>query len=250
MGCLCDLSGRRLWRSKPDGSERLQLTQPSADTMPYAFSPQWSPDASEIAYWLAERGRLSRLYRVSANGGQRQELLENQEEPKQDPNWSPDGKRICFAGASSPAAALPGPNIHVLDLETQAVVDVPGSNGFFSPRWSPDGRHLAALSLDSSGLALFDFGSGKWTEMIKGTPVSWPNWSHDGRHVYYLRGSKSPAVMRLCVADRKAERVVDLQNLRMTGFYGASLSLSPDDEPIMTRDIGSQEIFAPDWQAR
>jgi hypothetical protein len=35
----------------------------------------------------------------------------------------------------------------------------------------------------------------------------------------------------------------------MAGFYGSSLSLSPNDEPIITRDTGSQEIFALDWQA-
>ena len=238
-----------LWRSKADGSERLQLTQSSADMMPYVFNPRWSPDGGEIAYYFVERGRLPRIYRVSASGGQRQELLENRDEAKTDPNWSPDGKKICFAGTSSAASALPGPNIHLLDLETHAVTDVPDSNGFFSPRWSPDGRYLAVLSLDSSRLALFDLAARKWSEVAHGAFFSWPTWSHDGRYVYYLQGSKSPGVLRLRVADRKIERVADLQNLHMTGFYGSSLSLSPDDEPIVTRDIGSQEIFALDWQA-
>jgi hypothetical protein len=35
----------------------------------------------------------------------------------------------------------------------------------------------------------------------------------------------------------------------MTGFYGSSLSLSPNDEPVATRDIGGQDIFALGWQA-
>ncbi|HXJ91440.1 MAG TPA: protein kinase [Terriglobia bacterium] len=238
-----------LWRSKADGSERLQLTQSSADTMPYAFNPRWSPDGSELVYYVVERGRLPRLYRVSADGGQRQELLENRDEAKTDPNWSPDGKKICYGGASSAASALPRPHIHIIDLETAAVTDVPDSNGFFSPRWSPDGRYMAALSLDSSRLALFDLTAQKWYELAKGAFFSFPNWSHDGRYVYYLQGSKSMSLMRLRIADRKTERVVDLQNLHMTGYYGVSLSLSPNDEPIMTRDIGRQEIFALDWQA-
>ena len=238
-----------LWRSKADGSERLQLTQSSADMMPYVFNPRWSPDGSELVYYLVERGRLPRLYRVSASSGQRQELLENRDEAKEDPNWSNDGKRICFGGGSSAAAALPRPNIHVIDLETQTVTDVPDSNGFFSPRWSPDGRYLAALSLDSSRLALFDFAAQKWYELAKGTFFGWPTWSHDSSYVYYLQETKSSGIMRLRIADRKIELVANLQNLHLTGFYGSSLSLSANDEPIVTRDIGRQEIFALDWQA-
>jgi hypothetical protein len=36
----------------------------------------------------------------------------------------------------------------------------------------------------------------------------------------------------------KAEPVVDLKDVRTTGFYGLSLSLGPDDQPIVTRDNG------------
>jgi Tol biopolymer transport system component len=237
-----------LWRSKTDSSERLQLTQMSADSPSYALNPRWSPDGSEIVYFTAAPGRLFRMYRVSASGGQPQELLPSLSQTKADPNWSADGKRICFGGASGPAPQ-PGANIHIVDLVTQTVTDVPDSNGYFSPRWSPDERYLAALSLDSSQLALFDFSSQKWKTVVEGGYYSWPCWSHDGRYVYYVQGVTSPAVMRFRTADRKAERVADLKGLHTTGFYNLSLSLTPDDQPIMMRDIGTQEIFTLDWQA-
>jgi len=236
-----------LWRSKADGSDRLQLKQGSMSSI--VLFPRWSPDGTEILFYSAAAGRLSRLYRVSANGGQPQELLANLNQGKSDPNWSPDGKRICFGGPSGGATARAlGPNIHMLDLGSQSVTDVPDSNGSFSPRWSPDGRYLAALSLDSSRLALFDLSTQKWDEVVKGTFISWPCWSHDARYVYYLQGNINPAVMRLRIADKKVERVVDLKDVHTTGFYGSSLSLTPDDQPVITRDIGSQEIFALDWQ--
>jgi Tol biopolymer transport system component len=249
-----------LWRSKADGSDRLQLIQSSffstmfsalaasATPSSYVFNPRWSPDGSEIAYSSQAPGRLAKIYLVSPAGGQPQELLPNLNEVQWDPYWSPDGKRISFGGGSG-AATLPSPNIHILDLETRTVTDVPDSNGFFSPRWSPDGRYLAALSVDSTKLALFDFSTQKWETVVEGGFYSWPCWSHDGRHIYYLQGVRSPAVMRFRTADRKAERVVDLKDIRTTGFYGASLSLTPDDQPIVTRDIGTKEIFALDWQA-
>jgi serine/threonine protein kinase/Tol biopolymer transport system component len=245
-----------LWRSKVDGSERLQLTQASTPTAfaanlagSYVFGPRWSPDGTEILFYSEGPGRLSKMYRVSAGGGQPEELLANLNQVKSDPNWAPDGKRVCFAGSSGSAGPLPRPNIHILELGTQTVTDVPDSNGFFSPRWSPDGRYLAALSLDSSRLALFDFSTQKWDEVVKETFMMWPNWSHDGRYVYYVQGRRNPAVMRFPVAGRTVERVADLKDVRLAGFYGVSLTLTPDDQLIMARDIGTQEIFALDWQA-
>jgi serine/threonine protein kinase/Tol biopolymer transport system component len=245
-----------LWRSKTDGTDRLQLTQASTPTAfaanladSYALSPRWSPDGTEILFYSVGRGRLSKMYRVSAGGGQPEELLANLNQVRSDPNWSPDGKRVSFGGPSDAAASLLGPNIHILDLDTQTATDVPNSNGFFSPRWSPDGRYLVALSLDSSRMALFDFSTQKWNEVVKGTFMMWPCWSRDGRYVYYIQGRRNPAVTRFLVSNLKAERVVDLKDFRAAGFYGTSLSLTPDNQPIMTRDIGSQEIFALDWQA-
>jgi serine/threonine protein kinase/Tol biopolymer transport system component len=236
-----------LWRSRVNGSDRLKLTQTSPAA--YALLPRWSPDGSEVVYSWAVSGQLAKLYVVSASGGQPDELIANLNEVKADPNWSPDGKRICFGGGSATAERGAAPNIHVLNLKTLAVEDVPGSSGFFSPRWSPDGRNLVALSLDSSRLALFDFASGKWSDLVKGTFFSWPCWSHDGRFVYYIQGSSNSAVIRFRIVDGKAERIVDLGSFHTTGFYGASLSLTPDDQPVVTRDIGSQEIFALDFQA-
>ena len=250
-----------LWRSKADGSDRLQLTQSFADSSPgislamgvisssYVINPRWSPDGSEIAYFSQAPGQLPKIYRVSASGGQPQELLSSLNQVKMDPNWSPDGKKICFSGPSG-TSPLPSPNIHIVDLETQRVTDVPDSNAFFSPRWSPDGRYLAALSLDSSKLALFDSSTQKWEQVVEGAFFSWPCWSHYGRFVYYIQaqGVRSSAVMRFRIADRKAERVVDLKDFHTVGFYGVSLSLTPDDQPVMTRNIGTQEIFALDWQ--
>lgn len=135
----------------------------------------------------------------------------------------------------------------MLDLETGSVWDVPGSDDFFSSRWSADGRTIVALSLDSTRLAVFSFATGLWEDLAKGS-FSFPCWSHDSHTVYYIQSTNNPAVMRVRVADHKVERVIDLKDISLTGFYGSSLSLTPDDQPVMTRDSGAMEIFTLDWR--
>jgi len=236
-----------LWRSKPDGTERRQLVQPSPSAS--AFLPRWSPDGSEIFYARAASGQLTRVFRVPSTGGQPQDLLPEWKQFAADANWSPDGRRVCFGGPSGVPAHQPVPNIHMLDLQTRAITDVPGSERYFSPRWSPDGRYLAALGLDSASLALFDFSTSAWRELAAGAPFSFPTWSHDGRVLYYIQSTVNPGVMRVRMTDKKPERLIDLKDVRLAGFYGQSLSLTPDDQPVMTRDYGSEEVFALDWQA-
>jgi len=231
-----------LWRSKADRSSRVQLTQPPPGG--YVTLPRWSPDGGTLVYSVNAPGQFSRLYRIAASGGEPQELLAGLNEVKWDPNWSPDGKRISFGGSSGTIGHQNEPHMHILDLETQAISDVPGSKGFFSPRWSPDGRYLAALGLDSLRLAMFDFSTQKWREVAKGAFFSFPCWSHDGRYLYFLQGTPTSSVMRLRLADQRIERVADIRDFRSTGFFGLSLSLTPDDQPIMVRDHGSMEIFA------
>lgn len=58
-------AGNTLWRSRLDGSERLQLTYPPAA----ASLPVWSPDESHIAYISSETGKPWKIFLVPAQGG-------------------------------------------------------------------------------------------------------------------------------------------------------------------------------------
>ena len=82
---------RALWRSRIDGSDRLQLTQPPIS----AFLPHWSPDGTQIAFIDTQAGKLWKTFLVSAQGGQPVEMLPEQE-AEADAHWSPDGKKIVF----------------------------------------------------------------------------------------------------------------------------------------------------------
>ena len=117
----------------------------------------------------------------------------------------------------------------------------------YSPRWSPDGRYIPALSPDAKRLLLFDFQTQKWTELAKGS-MGWLEWSKDGQYLQAHDGSGTGAVIRIRLSDHKTERIVDLKNFATVGFYGSWFAVAPDDSPIMLRNAGTQDVYALDWE--
>jgi Tol biopolymer transport system component len=229
-----------LWRSKWDGSHRIQLTFPPLSVR----LPSWSPDGQQILFYAFSSGpEKPKLYTVSTDGGSPRQLIPENSPEEWDATWSSDGSRIAFgSGPSDPASA-----IRIFDVKTNQISTLPGSNGLFSPRWSPDGRFIVAMPFQSRSLVLFEFATQKWEEIAKIT-CGFPNWSKNGDFVYFLHEENQPSVMSVRIRDRKIERVADLKNFRQTGFYSVWLSLAADDSPLLLRDTGSQEIYALDWQ--
>jgi serine/threonine protein kinase/Tol biopolymer transport system component len=231
-----------LWRSKLDGSDRLQLSFPAL----YAMLPAWSPDGKQIVFYAFQRGQPARIYLVSAGGTTPSELLPapGNPQPQYDPVWSPDGNSIAFG----PNAASPASAIQILHLKTHQLSTLPGSVGMFSPRWSPDGRYMAALPDSSLGLTLFDFKTQKWavlTHDLAGFPI----WSPDGKYLYFFLTRHNLGVWRIRVPDGTPERVASLQGFPLTGYYGRWLGLAPDGSPLLLKNTGTQDIVSMDWIA-
>ena len=230
-----------LWRSRFDGSERMQLTYPPI----YPLLPRWSPDGKTILFFEFARGadKPARMYEISPDGGSPRLVLPEDHSQQLDPNWSPDGSKIIFANESND----PSSAIHILDLATHKTTDLPGSAGLYSPRWSPDARYISAFSSDSKTLLLFDLQTQKWTELATGS-LSWLNWSHDSKYVYVLDSRGKNAVVRIRIAGKELEQVADLKNLSSTGRYSTDLALTPDDSPLLLHDSGTQDVYSVEWQ--
>ena len=228
----------KLWRSKVDGSERLQLT---TDANP-VFLPRWSPDGKMIVFFEISPDGHSTIYEVSPEGGSPRPLAID-DPHSVDPTWSADGSKIMFGGSSGDPAST----IRTFDLTTRKIQTLPGSTGLYSPRWSPDGRYVAAFSADSTRLSLFDFKTQKWSEITKGT-FGWECWSNTGEYLFALDSSDTGAVLRIRLSDRTIERVLNLKDISLTGYWGNSLTLAPDDSPLLLRNVGTQDVYALDWE--
>jgi WD40 repeat protein len=228
-----------LWRSKLDGSERLQLTYAPVQ----AALAHWSPDGKQIAFSATALGKQWKLFLIGKDGGSAQAVTSD-EVMETDPTWSSDGKRLAFGVQSGNSSA-----IKVLDVASHKISQLAGSDGIFAPRWSPDGRYSAAISLGNVRLILYDVKNAKWMPVEKDLgAVGYLAWSHDSASVNFDTSlNKDPGYYLLRVSDLKLEKVVDFKKKRFfPGQFGGSpwTGLGPGDVPLFPRDISTQEIYA------
>ncbi len=235
------LPGGCLWRSKADGSSKLQLTFPPLQVL----LPRWSPDGKQIAFVGLKSGESTKIYVVPADGGEPERVLPQDTAEEHDPVWSPDGNRLAIS--KNPSVEVRSPQerqIEIVDLKTRQVATVTGSEDLYSPRWSPDGRYLVAMPHDSTRLTLFDFKSQKWQELVK-MAIGCPSWSRDSKYIYF-NDLNNTGFYRARVSDGKVEQVASLAGINVETVW---TGLAPDDSPMIVLDTSIDEIYAVDWTA-
>jgi Tol biopolymer transport system component/DNA-binding winged helix-turn-helix (wHTH) protein len=232
-----------LWRSRLDGTERLQLTNPPL----VAGLPRWSPDGTRIAFAALPPEGIWNISVISAEGG-RPEVVSQSESAELDPTWSPDGNSLVFGGINLD----PQPRISSVDLRTGRTSMIPGSEGMYSPRVSPDGRFIAATEAPGDRkLYLFDRETQKWSQLMsaKNPGIGWEEWSIDSKFLYFCDcyDRHAPITYRVRIADRQIERVAAFEVPRgVTGYWLGWAGVAPDGSPLSLSDLSIQEIYALD----
>ena len=222
-----------LWRSRPDGSERLQLTYPPMQVR-YSFI---SPDGKRVVYGNVK----GEIYVISMDGGPPEKVVEKD---ANGPNWSPDGNVLVFQNGRDAAH----PELQFLDLRTGKRSVVPDSRDLTGGQWVAENT-LVACPTNGSKLEIFDVRTQKWSDLVPGKLAnSVVNWAHspDYKYVYYTTGGAEPKAVRIRLADHNLETIASLKELRRAlGPDGnTQISVAPDGSAIFTRDVGTQEIYA------
>lgn len=238
-----------LWKSKPDGGGRMQLTFPPVS----AFHAVWAPDGKRFAFHTLPPGRLGKIALMPADGGPPHILLPNEPSSEDAQNWAPDGKRLMFQ-RDWPNDPTKVPSIWILDLDSGKLSKLPDSDGLGPPAWSPDGRYVVAQSSGFDKLMLFDFQTGRWRPLAAlGVYIDFPHWSPDSKYVFYqdTRVNDEQPIYRIAipggtpeiVATRKQFLSGDVPQFRL-------ISLTPKSEPVVTvirrdSDVYSFELTSP-----
>jgi serine/threonine-protein kinase len=165
-------------------------TQLVADLENEAFSPKWSPDGSEIAFYAgaADTGGMSEVYVVSADGRTPRERLTDFPGWDSYPDWAPDGLAIAY-GSQGPQ----GTSAVSIWIVSRDSVGGPWSDpvqlmDFFcvTPAWAPDGASLVCragselVRVSREGEVLLRYG------MPPGlTYPNRPKFSRDGSRIYF-----------------------------------------------------------------
>jgi serine/threonine protein kinase/Tol biopolymer transport system component len=232
-----------LWRSRVDGSDRLQLTYPPMA----AVLPRWSPDGTRIAYSTADLGKPFKIFLISQQGGAPEELLP-EDAQELDATWSADGNQIAFGRLA--VGDVKGVNIQVADVKTHTASTLPGSDGLFSPRWSADGRYIAAIGVQgSTKLMLYDFRTKQWSDWFTETNnLNYMEWSVDSQYLSWDNfGTAHPACRRIKVGEQQAKDLFVIKDLRRyLGIFGSWSGEAPDGSRIFTRDLSTQDVYALD----
>jgi serine/threonine protein kinase len=226
-----------LWRSHMDGTDRMRLSYGRA------FYPHVSPDGRKVAFGTFEPRKGMSAYVVSMQGGMPQRIVENGGSPA----WSPDGNQLVFQAIVSEAHAVnmwQAVEIRTIDLRTGKIQEIPDSRGKSGPFWPNENTLVAAAD---TGMVLFDFKTQKWSPLMLGDVDNWFP-SSDGKYLYVEKHDASARkVFRIRLADRLTEPIADLSGVRrVEGREGTWLGVASDGSVLLTRDIGTQEIYALD----
>jgi Tol biopolymer transport system component len=111
----------------------------------------WSPQGDRLAYFVrTEKDRSLVVQNVVTRKVEHRIPLTTIDAPES-PDFSPDGRRIAFAGMQNADA-----EIFVIDLETRALTNLTkDALAHYSPTWSPDGKFLVYLTRVSGNEKLF-----------------------------------------------------------------------------------------------
>ena len=158
------------------------------------LDPTWSPDGQRIAFTRLDRadsGVSDEIWMMNATGGHKHRVTGPgyHASPRDQPDWSPDGRQILFQfGTTMAACATLEIAVIAADGSGERILTNNGVCDYVGP-WSPDGRQIAFTS-DRAGASevyvMSPDGSGQ-RRLTHGGGTA-PAWSPDGHTIAYAGG--------------------------------------------------------------
>jgi TolB protein len=162
-----------------DGSNTNQLTHNSCRD----FSPDWSPDGSQIAFASDCNGSFD-IYTMDGDGKNKLRLTYNRGN-ELSPTWSPDGSQIAFVSIQDSKNA-----IYLLNISNKVLHKLADFEDIISDlTWSPDGlRFLFQMgSIENSEIYVMDSDGNNLLNLTnnENIPDGAPAWSPNNAQIAF-----------------------------------------------------------------
>jgi TolB protein len=200
------------------------------------MSPNWSPDASQLAY-VSFENKTAQIYVQELSTGTRRKLA-SFKGINGAPSWSPDGRSLAVTLSRDG-----NPEIYTMDLKSNALKRITNSAGIDTePVWTPDGGSIIFTSDRGGSAQLYRVpASGGQARRItfEGNYNAGADVSPDGRKIAMVHGAGGG--YRIAVLD------LDSGNLRVLtdGRLDESPSFSPNGSMIIyATGSGNREELA------
>lgn len=228
-----------LWVSRANGSNPKQLCPPNMSVE----LPRWSPDGKWIAFMGKQPSQPFRVYVIPAAGGVPREVTKG-DDNQGATNWSPDRRSLVYGNVLCQQEGSCA--IHRVELASGKATIVPSSQGLSTARWSPDGRHIAALNFQRRELSVLDLSSRRWRKLAEGINGNDVIWSSDSRFVYTKSSMNGPTkILRVAVGGGSVLTVLNLDSFsKSAGQLDTWFSLTPDNALLLNRWLNTSEIYA------
>ena len=227
-----------LWRCRADGSERQQITYPP---LVVTIIGGISPDNSRVTFSAHLPERESALFSASLQDGKARVLLQG----ATGGSWSPDGKSLLInIGKNGLRNGIRDFELQQIDPSNGRASSFPGGQSKYGFGWSAAGDVVAYD--EGFNLRILNPRSQAWSELLKG-PCAAMKVSTDGTFAY-CETSDVPyhKIVRVRLSDRRMETVMEIKGLRRVAdqYLGTTLGVAPDGSVLLTRDLGSEEVYA------
>jgi Tol biopolymer transport system component len=161
------------------------------------------------------------------------------------PSWFPDGESIAFNNYPYPDKPF---RIHVIDVATRRISDMPGADRYYVPSWSPDGKYMVAIAQDPSRMVFYSAQTKTWKDLHTfDVPWGYWAWASDSKSIYMGLVLGNNGIYQLTVPQVEWKQLCGLEGVNDPRGADSFLSVTPDGQPAIMSRTGVGQIYSLRW---